>query len=75
MIHTFNGLPGNNFISILKPRITVRLYKDLSIGFEHYIYFNDRYLRDYPAIHLVRTEQKIFLLFYLEDSQRRGHYN
>jgi hypothetical protein len=75
MIHTFNGLPGSNFISILKPRITVRLYKSLNIGFEHFIYFNDRYLRDYSPIHLVRTEQKIFLLLYLEDSQRKGHYN
>ncbi|MCX6257421.1 MAG: DUF3943 domain-containing protein [Bacteroidia bacterium] len=75
MIHTYVGAPGSNFISILKPRITVKIYKDLSIGFEHFIYFNDRYLRDFPAIHSVRTEQKLFLLIYLEDSQRRGHYN
>lgn len=75
VIRTSVGEPGNNFIHILKPRITVKLYKDLSIGFESYTYFNDRYLRDSPAIHLTRTEQKIFLLFYFEDSQRRGHYN
>jgi hypothetical protein len=75
MIHTYVGLPGNNFIGILKPRITVRLYKQLSIGFEHFVYYNDRYLRDYPAIHSVQTEQKVFLLLYLEDKQRRGHYN
>ena len=82
MIHTFNGvihnvkgLIGNNFISILKPRITVRLYKNLSIGFEHFTYFDNRYLRGYPDIYSVRTEQKIFLLIYLENSQRRGHYN
>ena len=74
-VHTYVGLPGNNFIGILKPRITVRLYKDLSIGFEHFVYYNHRYLRDYPGIHSVRTEQKIFLLLYLEDKQRRGHYN
>jgi hypothetical protein len=74
-IHTYVGLPGNNFIGIFKPRITVRLYKNLSIGFEHYIYYNDRYLKSYPAIHLARTEQKIFLQLYLEDKQRRGHYN
>ena len=74
-IHTYEGLPGHNFISILKPRITVRLFQNLSIGFEQYIYFNDRYLNDYPAVHLVRNEQKIFLQFYFEDKQRRGHYN
>ena len=74
-IHTYVGLPGNNFIGILKPRVTIRLFKGLSAGFEHYVYYNDRYLRDYPAIHLSRTEQKIFLLLYLEDKQRKGHYN
>jgi len=74
-IHTYVGLPGNNFIGILKPRVTVHLYKDLSIGFEHFVYYNDRYLKNSEAIHSVRTEQKIFLLLYLEDKQRRGHYN
>lgn len=75
MIRTYVGPPGDNFIGILKPRITAQIYKDLSIGFEHYVYYNDRYLRDFPAIHSVRTEQKIFLQLYLQDSQRRGHYN
>jgi len=75
MIRTWVGAPGNNFIGILKPRITVRLYKEVSIGFEHFIYYEDRYLRNASAIHSVRTEQKLFLLIYLEDSQRRGHYN
>ena len=75
VIGTYVGAPGTNFIGILKPRVTVRVYKNLSIGFEHYVYYNDRYLHNNPAIHLVRTEQKIFLQLYLEDSQRRGHYN
>ncbi|MCX6305953.1 MAG: DUF3943 domain-containing protein [Bacteroidetes bacterium] len=74
-IRTYIGINGNNFIHILKPRITVRLYKYLSIGVENYMYYNDRYLRGYPAIHAVQTEQKIFLIFYLEDKQRRGNYN
>jgi hypothetical protein len=75
IIRTYVGASGDNFIGILKPRITVRLYKNLSIGYEHFVYYNNRYLRDFPPIHSVRTEQKIFLLIYLEDSQRRGHYN
>jgi hypothetical protein len=74
-IHTYVGLPGNNFIGILKPRMTLKLYKNMSIGFEHYVYYNDRRLRGFPAIHSSRTEQKIFLFLYLEDKQRRGHYN
>jgi hypothetical protein len=75
MVTTRVGAPGNNYIQMLKPRITVHIYKDLNIGFEHFIYYDDRYLRDLAAIHSVRTEQKIFLLLYLEDSQRRGKYN
>ena len=75
VVHTYVGVPGNNYIGIFKPRITVRVYKNLSIGFENYIYNNDRYLNNYPAIHLARTEQKIFLQLFFENSQRRGHYN
>jgi Domain of unknown function (DUF3943) len=75
IIHTYVGFPGDNFIGIMKPRITVSLYKGLSIGAEHFVYYNDRYLKNYPSIHSVRTEQKLFLLLYIEDKQRRGHYN
>lgn len=86
-MHTYNNLvtkdygptisdtPGHNIISIFKPNITVHLYKDLSIGFEHYVYYSNRYDRYYPTMNTVNTEEKIFLLFYFEDAQRRGHYN
>lgn len=74
-MRTYIGYNGNNFIHILKPRITVRLYKNLSIGCEAQLYYNDLYQRGVPAVHAIQTEQKIFLLFYLEDSQRRGYYN
>jgi len=70
-----NDVPGNNLIGIFKPNITLHLYKDLSIGFEHYIYFDDRYQNNLPSVHTVNTEEKIFILFYFEDAQRRGHYN
>jgi hypothetical protein len=75
LIRTYIGPRGDNFIGILKPRITVHLFKGLSIGFEHYVYYNTRYLSGHPAISSVRTEQKVFLSLYLEDKQRRGHYN
>jgi hypothetical protein len=74
-IRTYIGLNGNNFIHIFKPRITVCLYKWLNIGMEVDLYYNDRYLRGYPATHGIQTEQKIFLLFYLQDKQRRGYYH
>ncbi|MCK9423679.1 MAG: DUF3943 domain-containing protein [Bacteroidales bacterium] len=74
-MRTYIGKNGNNFIHILKPRITVRLYKNMSIGCEAQLYYNDLYQRGLPAVHAIQTEQKIFLLFFLEDKQRRGYYN
>ncbi len=74
-MRTYIGTNGNNFVQILKPRVTVRLYKNFSVGCEAQLYYNDLYQRKMPAAHSIETEQKIFLLFYLEDPQRRGYYN
>ena len=74
-IHSFVGLRENNFITIIKPRFTVRIIKSLSIGFEEAFYNNKVHAIDLPLIHTSRTEQKIFIMMYLEDQQRKGHYN
>ena len=75
LMHTYVGAKGNNNISILKPRVTFRLVENISLGFEHFIYYDDRYLKGLSGIHSVRTEQKIFLSWFLEDPQRKGRYN
>jgi hypothetical protein len=75
VLRTYIGTAGTNNVHILKPRITVRLYKQLSIGCEYQIYYDNLYQRNLPALHSVQTEQKVFLLFFLEDKQRRGYYN
>lgn len=72
MLHTFVGPPGNNYVGVLRPRINVNLYKGLSIGFEHFQYYDDRFLKNYPPIYSVRTEQKIFLTWFFQDSRLRG---
>ena len=74
-MRTYIGSSGNNFIQILKPRITIHLYKSLSIGCEAQLYYNDLYQNGVHAVHGIQTEQKIFLLFFLQDKQRRGYYN
>jgi hypothetical protein len=74
-VHTYIGIPGNNLIGVFKPRVTVKIYKNLSIGYEHFVYSNNRYLVGYEPIHLVHTEEKLFLQLFLEDKQRRGNYN
>jgi len=73
--HTYVGEPGNNFIAIVKPRVTVGIFDNLSVGVEESIYSSVRDSPNFGTIHSVNTEQKIFLILYLEDSQRGGHYN
>jgi hypothetical protein len=82
-IHSFNNTGkdespvnslGNNYISVLKPRIAVHVYRAISVGLEQIIYWNDHYQASYPALHYTQTEQRVFVLFNWEDSQRRGRY-
>ena len=66
-INTYVGLSGNNYIGIIKPRIEFHLFSILGIGFEHRIYFENRFLRDFPATNKVHTEQRLFVNFYFAD--------
>ncbi|MDB5200876.1 MAG: hypothetical protein JWQ27_285 [Ferruginibacter sp.] len=77
-IHTYNGIPGNSLIGILKPNLTIKLFKNLSIGYEHFIYQNDRFLTNSitnPNLHITRVEQRAFLQLFFEDSKRSGSYH
>ncbi len=73
--HTYVGEAGNNFIAILKPRVTVGIFHNVSVGVEESIYSSVRDSPSFGTIRTVSTQQKIFLMIYLEDSQRGGHYN
>ena len=89
LIHNFNntginessepllhyGTLGQNSFGILKPKVTLRIYKDLSFGFEYYIYSQIHTQDNYPTFSSQRSGQKIFLDFYFEDPQRRGHFD
>jgi hypothetical protein len=55
------GAVGDNNVVLLKPRISVKIYQNLSIGFEQLWYYTDRYMDDKRSFHDVRTEQKIYL--------------
>ena len=61
-LYTYIGAAGNNFIGILRPRITVKLIKNLNIGFEELAYLTDRYTSDFGNFHTIRTEQRIYLM-------------
>jgi hypothetical protein len=64
---------GNNYMGILEPRITFRIYKNLNIGGEYYLY-SQTHTEDYTT-KTYHTEQEIFIEFYFEDPQRKGHFN
>ena len=74
-IHTYSGLPGNSLVAVLRPSLTVRLFKKLYLGLEHHIYHNDRFLKDGDNLHLTRTEQKLFLQLFFENGKRYGRYH
>lgn len=65
--HTYSGTPGNNYIALFNPSISVQLYKNLSVGIQQVVYYSDRYSKYYSSIHVVRSEQKLFVQLYIED--------
>ena len=73
-LHNYENLSGNSSIGILKPRVVIHLGKTVGLGIEHQAYFVNRTLKGVPTLHLVRTEQKLFLQVFLEDPKRRGRY-
>ncbi len=73
-IHTYNGLPGNSIVGVVRPNASVRIAGGLRVGFEHHIYTNYRY-STLGDLQLVRTEQKLFLQWLFEDKQRSGLYH
>ncbi len=74
-LDTFEGLSGTNSIGIIRPRVTVNLYKNLSLGYEHFGYTTNRRLDNYSDYRTGITDQKIFLQLFLEAPQRSGRYN
>jgi hypothetical protein len=61
--------PGDSFIMILRPRVTVGLTSNLSLGFEQMIYYNDRYSSELGPYHSVQTEQRLFLQVFFENQK------
>ncbi|WP_299754877.1 DUF3943 domain-containing protein [uncultured Pontibacter sp.] len=74
-LNTFEGLKGSNSIGILRPRLTVKLFKNVSLGYEHFGYTTKRRFEDFADQRSAITEQKIFVQLFLEAPQRRGKYN
>jgi hypothetical protein len=72
--HTFTGNLEDAFLGILKPRAYFRTFRNIHIGFEHTMQNDDSYGETFDRIHTRRTEQKFFVMLFLEDKQRKGKY-
>jgi Domain of unknown function (DUF3943) len=66
-LHTYVGEAGYGCIGLIKPRITFKIFDNISLGFEHQIYYSDRYPTNFAVVHSVRTEEKIFVQLFLEE--------
>jgi hypothetical protein len=79
-IWNYEGSKGKSRIGILKPFATVRLYRGLSLGFEHHVYYDNRFLvpsgtPGLETLHITTTEQKVFLQYFFQDRRRYGRYH
>jgi len=63
-LQTYIGPDGSKILGIFKPRIAVRLFKNLSLGAEYLSYQKHNYLRDSPDVHKSNSEQKLYLMLY-----------
>lgn len=66
-IRTYYQEKEDDYIGILKPRISVNLNEFLSVGFEHLIYYCDRNSDVYPHHNVTRTEQKLYVSYFFKD--------
>jgi len=71
----YQGIPGESFLAIMKPKIYFTVYRNFKVGFEQTLQYDDSFHSTEATGHGMHTEQKAFILIYLEDKQRKGHYN
>jgi hypothetical protein len=64
---SYVGNHGSDLIGIFKPRIEIRLFDNVGLGYEHLIYTDTRYSSTKPDVQRLLTEEKLFLTLYLAD--------
>ena len=74
-IYHYERSDGRSKIGILKPRITVKLPGNFRVGVEHQVYYDNRFIRNIPELHLTQTEQKFFVQLLFEDKRWKGKYH
>jgi hypothetical protein len=62
-LHTFVGDPGDNFIRIFRPRVSGRIYRNVSLAYEYFLYKRSDTNGPQPTIHVQTHEQRLYVLF------------
>jgi len=65
--HSYYGVPVNNTIVLVKPRISLRLWKNLGIGFEHQLFTSNRTASNVSAVALQQNAQRLFIQWNWDD--------
>jgi hypothetical protein len=74
-IYHYEGSKAKSKIGIIKPSVSVRLFNNVSLGFEHHVYYENQFLKEGNETHARRTEQKLYLQLFFEDRKRIGNYH
>lgn len=56
LIWNYEGSEGKSRIGILKSLITFRIINNICTGFEHHVYYDNRFIDKFNELHLRRTE-------------------
>jgi hypothetical protein len=62
-VHTLDGAPGDEYIGMLWPMLTIHIYRRLHIGFEYIIYHRAGRYKDFPDIDLRNNEKRLFISY------------
>ncbi len=62
-LHTYVGTSGNNYVGLLKPSVSFRIYRNLNMGFEQTLYLSDRFGSSSESGKVRNTEQRISLMY------------
>jgi len=66
-LHTYVGVPGNNQINILRPRVSVKVLKFASVGAEYLWYNRNDFHSDGTKLHVTTGEQRLFVTLAFEN--------
>jgi len=67
-MNTYTGIGEHNLIGIINPTILFRVYKNIQVGFQYFLYTNYMY-HDGITSNLRNSEQKLMLLYNFGDSK------